>query len=64
MYEQVILLLHHGLPLFRSAMLALDFGVVLLGVAEALSAWQASALLVLRAPRLILLLASFRFVVG
>jgi hypothetical protein len=58
--EQAMLLLHHGPALFRSPMSACDFGVVLFGLAEALIHTQASCLLVLRMPRLILSLAGLR----
>lgn len=52
--EQAALVVCHGAGMMQSPMLACDCGVVLVGLAEALIYSQASAILVLRTPRLIL----------
>lgn len=52
--EQAALVVCHGAGMLQSPMLACDCGVVLVGLAEALIYSQASAILVLRTPRLIL----------
>jgi hypothetical protein len=58
--EQVLLLLYHGGELFGSPELVMDCGVVLVGIAEALSMFQPSCFLMLRVPKLIMRVTSFR----